>query len=89
MLGTAGISYCNGYFLKLNCSRVGKICQLSVGTRRFSPFAGKVDDVLPTPQVPCERLACIAYWRPSLPKCRKLMRFVVVSLPEYEFLPVF
>ena len=25
----------------------------------------------------------------EFPKCRKLMRFVVVSLPEYGFLPVF
>lgn len=60
MLGTAGISYCNCYFLELNCSRVGKICQLSVGTADFRLFARKVDDVLPTPQVPCERLACNA-----------------------------
>lgn len=29
-------------------------------TADFRLFAGKVDDVLPTPQVPCERLACNA-----------------------------
>ena len=35
--------------------------------RRFSPVAGKVADVLPTPQVPRERLACNAQRGRSVP----------------------